>query len=579
MPCLNYRDMKANAGAFIPRLKTGAFPRQYHKVDIMRKYFVLMTVCMVLFSCTKPDVLKVSQSRVQFDELGGVVFVNVNSNVAWTARSSCSWCSVAKSSSPQDTEISVLEINCFANKEVMDRTCTITVSAGGLTDIIDVIQSEGKGVLIKKSSYCISSDAQDVVVEVEHNIPFSAVVSSDAQSWMSIVSDTKSLQESNLVLNVKQNCNNQERIGVVTIKTGYEDEYVFINQDAGKENANTANCYIVDMPGNHSFDAKYKGRTYIPVGTAKSAKVIWETCNGTAPVSAGCIISACSLDESTGTVNYYIPDGAPDGNAIIAVFSGENGSGDILWSWHIWFVERYDADECAERYPNGKVFMDRNLGALSNEKSDPQANGLLYQWGRKDPFAGKALIDGTMPITATSDFAFMAKFTSSDVYKTDVDYSIAHPTTFIGNWNDGGDGDLWSGSLAVYNPCPKGWTIPKGQKSGQYGSSQDDGDWSQISTSSFGNMNVKVGGAMYNDNSGKAVSWYPASGRRLSEDGNIEWYGNQSFFFWSQTIDYAFSGIISMSSYYFYYVSFGCYTQDNKYVKPSYGFSVRCVKE
>lgn len=549
----------------------------------MRKYIALITLCMALFSCTKPEVLEVSQSKVQFDETGGTVAVNVNSNVPWSARSSSTWCSVTKSSSPQDTEISTLEISCSSNEELMERTCTITISAGSLSKTIDVTQSEGKGAAIKKTSYSITSDAQEVTVEVRHNIPFTATVSASDQSWISIVSGTKSLQESNLVLNVKQNYSNQKRTGVVTVRAGYKDEYVFIDQDAGKENTNAANCYMINRPGNHSFDAKYKGRTFIPVGEAKSAKVIWETCNSTEPVSPGCIISACSLDTSTGTVNYTIPSGAPDGNAIIAVFSGDNGSGEILWSWHIWFVEQYDADACAERYPNGKVFMDRNLGALSNEKGDPKANGLLYQWGRKDPFAGKALDDGTMAIAATSDMLFKAKFTSSDTYKTDIDYSIANPITFIGNWNEAKDGDLWSGSLTIYNPCPRGWTIPKGQKSSQYGSSQDAGDWSQISTSSFEKIYTKEGGAMYNDQSGKAVSWYPASGRRLSEDGNIEWFGNQSFFFWSQTMNYAFSGIIThvmgTTSYYYYDVRFGDYTQDNKGAKPSLGFSVRCVKE
>lgn len=188
--------------------------------------------------------------------------------------------------------------------------------------------------------------------------------------------------------------------------------------------------------------------------------------------------------------------------------------------------------------------------------------------------------DGTTSINTTSDLIHCAKFIPSDECKTDVDYSIANPTTFIGNWNESMDGDLWSGSLAINNPCPKGWTIPKSYKNlDRY---KDDGDWSQISTSYFDKSSSK-GGAMYIDNSGKAVSWYPASGRRLSENGEIEWFGDQSFFFWSQTINYAFSGIFThvmgIPSYYYYDIRFGEYTQDDKGAKPAHGFSVRCVKE
>ena len=32
------------------------------------------------------------------------------------------------------------------------------------------------------------------------------------------------------------------------------------------------------------------------------------------------------------------------------------------------------------------VLMDRNIGALSATLGDPLSMGLLYQWGRKDPF-------------------------------------------------------------------------------------------------------------------------------------------------------------------------------------------------
>lgn len=152
------------------------------------------------------------------------------------------------------------------------------------------------------------------------------------------------------------------------------------------------------------------------------------------------------------------------GKSINSKSHRDNGSDSILWSWHIWFVDQYDVEASAQKYPNGKVFMDRNLGALSNERNNPKSNGLLYQWGRKDPFAGKAVDDGTTSINTTSDLIYCAKFIPSDECKTDVDYSIANPTTFIGNWNESMDGDLWSGSLAINNPCPKGWTIPKSYK-------------------------------------------------------------------------------------------------------------------
>ena len=90
------------------------------------------------------------------------------------------------------------------------------------------------------------------------------------------------------------------------------------------------------------------------------------------------------------------------GNALIGLRIG----GEIRWSWHIW-VTRYDPN--AELVAFGKIytwdnngdgvadytFMDRNLGAvidkalIENTPADSLAAcGLLYQWGRKDPFPG-----------------------------------------------------------------------------------------------------------------------------------------------------------------------------------------------
>ena len=56
--------------------------------------------------------------------------------------------------------------------------------------------------------------------------------------------------------------------------------------------------------------------------------------------------------------------------------------GDILWSWHIWVTNR----PITTSEGNNLQWMDRNLGALSNEIGDVANRGMLYKWGRKEPF-------------------------------------------------------------------------------------------------------------------------------------------------------------------------------------------------
>jgi hypothetical protein len=65
-----------------------------------------------------------------------------------------------------------------------------------------------------------------------------------------------------------------------------------------------------------------------------------------------------------------------------------DADGVILWSWHIWLVQ--DQIGYNTYANNAGVLMDRNLGATSAIEYDSGTIGLLYQWGRKDPFLSNA---------------------------------------------------------------------------------------------------------------------------------------------------------------------------------------------
>lgn len=121
--------------------------------------------------------------------------------------------------------------------------------------------------------------------------------------------------------------------------------------------------------------------------------------------------------------------------------------------------------------------MDRNLGATSATPGDVGALGLLYQWGRKDPFLGSSsrIKDEIAQSTISWPDAV-----SSDYEIGTIEYTIAHPTTFIGynqNNNDwyysnsslGADNTRWTTSdndKSIYDPCPSGWRVPDGGAAG-----------------------------------------------------------------------------------------------------------------
>ena len=225
----------------------------------------------------------------------------------------------------------------------------------------------------------------------------------------------------------------------------------------------TANCYVVPGFGEFSFDASVKGNSYESVGAAASAEVLWESFGTTEAPNAGDVVSDVRLDA--GDICFKANR---NGNAVVAV---KDAAGDILWSWHLWICEGFDPSATAQTYYNGAgIVMDRNLGALSTVHGDPLGIGLVYQWGRKDPFLSNYNFSGTdCYIASTPGFPGGESASSSK----DIAYTIKHPMVSIwseseshGDWlvpKDGVvDSTRWAAAKTLYDPCPPGWKVPKG---------------------------------------------------------------------------------------------------------------------
>lgn len=188
------------------------------------------------------------------------------------------------------------------------------------------------------------------------------------------------------------------------------------------------------------------------------------------------------------------------GNVVVAVKLNNV----VKWSWHIWSMDDtvlefnstlncYDFKADHENQCNGFTFMDRNLGAYTLEKDGRASDfGLLYQFGRKDPFPGSA--DGSL--TEQTIYHEGTAFTLADNHPgfgaaclvelntaNNLEYSIQHPNQFIkGVYSDDGIVNVYSldwytndytltndylwltdaRKKTAYNPCPIGWVTPYG---------------------------------------------------------------------------------------------------------------------
>ena len=281
-----------------------------------------------------------------------------------------------------------------------------------------------------------------------------------------------------------------------------------------------SNCFIVSQSGTYSFKP-VKGNSSQSVGQVSSAEVLWETFGTATKPNIGDLIKKVSYKDDL--IIFSTADTFKEGNALIAA---KDANGSILWSWHIWLTD----EPQGQQYKNDAgVMMDRNLGASSATPGDVGALGLLYQWGRKDPFLGSSDISSSKEAASSKSFE---KPVASNSTTGTIAYATSHPTTFI--YNDGGnydwqaanDNSRWQSSKTIYDPCPAGWRVPYGGK---------DGVWSKAkgSSSSFSHRyDSRNKGMDFSSDFGSGLKiWYPASGHRDYDDGVLDGLGYYGLFY------------------------------------------------
>lgn len=246
----------------------------------------------------------------------------------------------------------------------------------------------------------------------------------------------------------------------------------------------TANCYMVTQTGEHSFVATQIGNgdkgivknAQFHVTSTRilpsSAKLLWQDTQN--------FVSDIRLTDG----RVYYKANSNVGNAVIAVYSGENGTGDILWSWHIWGVgDEAPADVEITNKANAKFqMMDRVLGSLSAVPT----SAMLYQWGRKDPIPntsayyvdGKSVdISTSFPVTDGTGSTILTGVrnpasiikpeslpgdwltTANNYLWGDVNENDQYTWYSNGKYANAGAGADWTDQKTIYDPSPVGYRV------------------------------------------------------------------------------------------------------------------------
>lgn len=338
------------------------------------------------------------------------------------------------------------------------------------------------------------------------------------------------------------------------------------NNDAVIEEApapeETANCYMINQSGEHSFLANVIGngpKGIIPDAgfhtesayiSPKSAKLLWQDVDG--------FVDVASVRLGTDNRCYYTAK-SNVGNAVIAVYSGEDCTGDILWSWHIWGVgdEPISDDVYTSSAGYQYTVMDRPLGAHAKESMICT----LYQWGRKDPFSNQTTVYGESGAQDVSIWPVI-----SGVEMGTLTASVLNPDKFITNSKTGTDGDWmqvpnnslwgddkeipyiwpdvyshpdckpgWVSQKTIYDPSPVGYRVASPYVWTGFVNASDGSNQSVSPTSRLDQIHyVKYennGWYFQKDETDMSGVYYPTTGMRSTVDGEMMYYGKYAYYF------------------------------------------------
>lgn len=316
-----------------------------------------------------------------------------------------------------------------------------------------------------------------------------------------------------------------------------------------------ANCYIVSEQGSYTFTPLHVSGE--PVANIASVNWVWASKVSGSDNQA--LIDNIQYDN--GKISFSAT--GEKGNALLAAFDKK---GNIVWSWHIWCTDMPQT----HIHDNGSVFQDRWLGATDNTPDAVDSFGLLYQWGRKDPFFGGTDANdcedyGENPFSIATQNTVMNPEVNlkwqSIPEAVDIERSISEPTTHFAlstlDWLSVQNDRLWDVTKTDYDPCPAGYRVPTSD------------ELSDLQSITNGNYDIKRGGFNLIQN-GNTIWWQGCGNRDYK--GYLTILG-QTFIWSSDTEIYPDA---QFSLRYILNDDWGCYAGIGN---RSFAQSIRCVAE
>lgn len=221
----------------------------------MKKFLLIASVVLAAFalSCTKEtkveDGITVKTNDTSVPTEGGVVSIDINSTVAWTAKSSQSWVTISPASGQAGD--ATVKASVLKNDETDSRVAEITFTAGSKSAKFTITQGQKNDLQLETTSFEVPAEGGAVAVKVKANVSYSVIIP-DAIDW---ITQTKGLTESTVNLTVAPYKMLEPRTANITISDGTLSSTVTITQNA-------FDAYF-ELEGDYAA-IQYGGRLTIP---------------------------------------------------------------------------------------------------------------------------------------------------------------------------------------------------------------------------------------------------------------------------------------------------------------------------
>lgn len=323
----------------------------------------------------------------------------------------------------------------------------LMLATGCESEPAEVLQAEPDYAYVELSSSAVAVSPEGGVKTLFVGTNRTEVDVEYDTEWLDV-----SIENNALTLYVDPNAEGDSREAVVDVIVGTSPDVAKSRLrvlQSGENTTNlsaegTANCYVVKTNSSYYFDASVKGNgagdgnsRYIQfeglnIEGASYAELVWEATYDGDKTRSTKIINGSPLYAADQKA-IYLSTGESEGNALVSLCGAD---GDILWSWHIWVTNR----PITTSEGNDLQWMDRNLGALSNEIGDVANRGMLYQWGRKEPFLPSSVAYRSVP-THTYDEDYNLLESEEEYYAIQAEIEAAREVLNINN-EQKGDGTM-----------------------------------------------------------------------------------------------------------------------------------------